>query len=84
MISRNLSRRLERLEARLMPAGDPRVIVLYVRSVATGEVIQRISMPCYDDPRHRGRQTRPWQRMKAISRRLRRLEESLGKCAQTR
>jgi hypothetical protein len=61
MISRNLSRRLERLEARLMPASDPPVIVLQVRSVATGDTIQRIVMPCYDDPHYRGRRTRRWQ-----------------------
>jgi hypothetical protein len=61
MISRNLSRRLERLEARLMPASDPPVMVLVVRSAATGEVIRRISMPCYDDPHYRGRRIRLWQ-----------------------
>ena len=61
MSSRSFARRLERLEASLMPASDPPVMVLVVRSVATGEVIQRISMPCYDDPHYRGRRTRLWQ-----------------------
>jgi hypothetical protein len=38
MITRNLSRRLKRLEASLMPASDPPVMVLVIRSIATGEV----------------------------------------------
>src|SRR5579864_2801102 len=68
MISRKLSRRVERLEASLTPASDPPVIVLHVRSIATGEVIQRISMPCYDDPYYRGRRARPWrQRLDQIA-----------------
>ena len=51
---------LERLEARLMPASDPPVMVLVIRSIATGEVIERISMPCANDRNYRRRRTRPW------------------------
>jgi hypothetical protein len=36
--------------------------VLVISSVATGEVIERISMRCDNDPHSRGRRTRPWQR----------------------
>ena len=59
MITRNLSRRLKRLEASLMPASDPPVMVLVIRSIATGEVIERISMPCANDGNYRRRRT-PW------------------------
>jgi hypothetical protein len=61
MITRSLSRRLEQLEASLTPAIDPPVIVLVISSVATGEVIERISMRGDNDPHSRGRRTRPWQ-----------------------
>jgi hypothetical protein len=44
-ISRNLSRRLERLEACLMPTSGPRLMVINVIATATGEVIEGISMP---------------------------------------
>jgi hypothetical protein len=59
MVSRNLFRRLELLEAHLIPT-SPRLVEIRVMSVATGEIIQRILMP-RDDDRRRGRRTRQWQ-----------------------
>ena len=61
MISRNLSRRLDRLEARLVPTSGPRFMEITVIAVETEEVIQRILMP-WDDPHDRGRRPHPWER----------------------
>lgn len=58
MSSRNLFRRLERLQARLMPAGEPPVIELRITSAATGHVIAQLAMVA--DP-NCGPGTRPWQ-----------------------
>jgi hypothetical protein len=57
MMSRNLSRRLERLEASLMPTSGPRLMVINVIATATEEVTERITMPWDDDPHYRRRRT---------------------------
>ena len=59
MISRNLSRRLEPLEIRLMPASDPLVINVRIISSADGSIINQYSVMCEDDPYSGDRQTRP-------------------------
>jgi len=58
MTSRNLSRRLERLEAGLGLSRGQRFIECGVIRAETGEVVQRILMPFGED-RRRG--TRSWQ-----------------------
>lgn len=60
MISKTLCRRLDRLEAGLMTGSDPRLMQISVIALDTGEVIQRILTP-WNNPRDRGRRTRPWR-----------------------
>ncbi len=59
MISRNLSQRLKRLEARLMPAGEPMVIEVQfvsVEKVVTGSLLIEIApVPYFTATRGRPR-----------------------------
>jgi hypothetical protein len=67
MSSKNLSRRLERLEAEIMP-GEETIIVLHIQGVtADGQVVSTLVF----------RVVIPPQPMKTIGRRLRRLEDQL-------
>jgi hypothetical protein len=51
MISRNLTRRLEELEARIAPAAEPVIVeVMYVSPDGTGELEYRVEMPASTDP----------------------------------
>jgi hypothetical protein len=48
MITRNLTRRLERLEEELIPAGEPKVIqIVFVDSDGSRELGQRLEFPSY-------------------------------------
>jgi hypothetical protein len=62
MISRSLSQRLERLEARLGPTSGPRFLVIRIIAVETGEIVQRSLLPLGDDRRRRGRRTQHGRR----------------------
>ena len=57
MSSRNFTRRLEQLEAKLAPPKDPQMIEICISALVTGEILHRFFMP--RDPPKRG-QTRPW------------------------
>lgn len=57
MINRNLTRRLERLEAELAPADDSDV--LRIRLTRIGEPVKVME---FRVPRPTGRQGRPWPR----------------------
>jgi len=60
MISRNLSRRLERPETRLRPAGEP--LTIQVRYVSPdGSVVDGPRFTCDAGPNNRGPRTRAWQ-----------------------
>jgi hypothetical protein len=50
--SRNVARRLERLEAELAPPKDPEMIEIQFRALVGGEIISRFFMP--RDPPKRG------------------------------
>lgn len=56
MSSKNLSRRLERLEAELAPARDPEVLTITVTSIGVPD--RTIEMQLQKPTRRR----RPWQR----------------------
>jgi hypothetical protein len=45
MSSRNLTRRLERLEAELAPPADPEMVELCFRALVDGEIISRYLVP---------------------------------------
>ena len=51
MISRKLTRRLEELEARIAPPGEPVIVeVMYVSPDGTEELEYRVEMPTSTDP----------------------------------
>ena len=45
MSSRNLTRRLERIEAELVPPKDEKMIEICFSDLVTGEIIQRMFVP---------------------------------------
>ena len=55
MISRNLSRRLERLESRFGPADDPLVIEVQLISSVDRSIVGRIPFSIGGGPNDRGR-----------------------------
>lgn len=61
MTGRNLMRRLERLEARLMPTSNPVVINVRFTSSADGSIVDQFLVECDDDPYNRGRRMQPWR-----------------------
>ncbi len=59
MSSRNLARRLERLETELAPPADPEMMEIRFLALVGGEILFRFFIP-RDPPKH-GRR-RPWSR----------------------
>jgi hypothetical protein len=57
MSGRNLTRRLEQLEAELAPPKDPEMIETCISALVTGEILHRFFMPRH--PPKRGG-PRPW------------------------
>jgi hypothetical protein len=65
MTGRNLMRRLERLESRLVPTSAPEVINVVFISTADGKVIDQFPLTCDDDRHNRYWQTRSGQQKPA-------------------
>lgn len=57
MNSRNLARRLERIEAEFAPPENPQMMEIQFVALVGGEIIHRMFIP--EEPRKRGRR-RPW------------------------
>ena len=76
-MTRTLSRRLERLEEQMIPAGEPTILqIVYVDSAGSRKEGPKFEIPSYAPPRTTVGEERP--SMKAIRTRIRKLEVGAG------